>query len=192
MISTADRQFYADEIRLAIMRLNQHYGSACPTPVIRWRLTGTSRLGIALGAIEINLNTAYAEAMGRDRFRQVALHEACHIVTTWRRQKLGIPRPQKQPSNPWSGHGSEWKRAMRTLGLTPDRCSAVPMDVSLKVQTNGKVKVICNCQVHHFSTARFKQVLAGAKFRCKGCKSHVVPFRTLDDGTIERMPVQRA
>lgn len=190
MLSVADKRWYSDEITLAIMRLNQHYGTQCPTPVIEWSLRGTHCLGKARGADMIILNAEYAEHFGRDRYRSTALHEACHIVTTWRRVfQFHLARPHKRPSNPWSAHGTEWQRAMRLLGLNPDRTVVVPQDVQAKMQPArkvGKVGAACNCQIHQITTIRYNKMLAGARYRCTACKSVLTPYR-LVDGVVERI-----
>lgn len=168
-----DKAYYAQEIRLAIMRLNQHYGSECPMPIVEWSLRGNTKLGTARGYVLIKLNPQYATALGREEFRQTALHEACHIVTTWRRHfRFQLAH---QSTGPWAPHGTEWRKAMRLLGLSPDRTAAIPPEVHAQVKparVTNKVPVYCSCTTHWITAARAKRALdTGATLRCNMCKS---------------------
>ena len=172
-MTPADQEFYAGQVRLAIMKLNHHYGSACPMPQVQWTLRGKTKLGVAQGFQLIKLNAAYASAMGRDEYLQTVLHEACHIITTWRRHvtfKLA-----HQSTGPWAPHGPEWRKAMRLLGLSPDRTACISPEVNALVKparVTNKVPIYCSCTTHWVTVARAKRVIeTGAVLRCRVCKT---------------------
>lgn len=175
-LSASDKAHYAEEVRQAIIRLNHHYGSECPVPSVQWTLRGVGTLGQAHGTSLIKLNAQYAAAMGRDEYRQTVLHEVCHIVTTWRRiNQFRLPRPYGSGS-PWSAHGTEWKKAMRTLGLRPDRTAKVSAEVSAQVKPArqvNRVPVVCKCTTHWVTQARADRIKDGALAKCNGCKTYV-------------------
>jgi len=171
--TSADEAFYADQIRLAVMRLNHHYGSTCPMPMIRWSLTGVTTLGRAAGHRLIKLNSQYARVLGREEYLQTVLHEACHIVTTWRRHHVfQLPHAS---TGPWAPHGAEWGKAMRLLGLRPDRTARISPEAHAQLKpgrTSTKVPVYCSCTTHWITAARAQRAIStGAVLRCKVCKS---------------------
>lgn len=176
-VSAADRSFYQQEIVAAITTLNQKYGCEVPMPAVHWKLTGRSRLGTARGWIAINLNAGYAVALGREEFRQTALHEACHIVTSWRQVKqFGVLG--RQSSGQWAPHGARWKRAMLDLGLSPDRTAKVSTEVITAVggarRSVRRYPVRCTCQVHEVTAQVYRKIQAGAGYTCRRCKTRIV------------------
>lgn len=95
-----------------ITTLNVKLGTNCPKPSMAWDLHDDERMGAAYGARLIRLNPAYAIVLGQD-YEEIAMHEACHVVTVWRRG------PSLRDERTWGAHGNEWRRAMRSIGLKP-------------------------------------------------------------------------
>jgi len=174
-LTVADKRFYADQIRMAIDNLNVRYGIYVPMPVIQWTLRGQGRMGVAFGFKSIKLHPEYAVAMGREAYLQVAIHEACHTVTTWRRHYIAkLPR---QKDGRWSSHGLEWKSAMENLGRTPERCGSTTAEVRAQVKPGRVVKKVhaeCACYAGHEITLNVaNKVARGAGYRCRRCHTNI-------------------
>lgn len=175
--SLPDGVFYVVKINEAIARLNSFYSSSAPVPMVTWDLNGTSRLGEASGdGTTIRLNRQYADAMGRQVYLTTALHEACHIVTTWRCNAV-----HARHDGQWSAHGYQWSRAMEVLGLSPDRCaSAAELTPEVRAQvkparTVRKVHASCACTTgHEVTVAVANKVKSGARYTCRGCRQRIV------------------
>lgn len=171
-----DEAFYAIKIAEAISQLNAFYVSSAPVPTISWDLNGKSRLGEASGdGSNIRLNPQYAAAMGRKVYLQTALHEACHIVTTWRCNDRGARR---ESSGQWSSHGYQWARAMEVLGLAPNRCASPSAEVSAAIKPSRivrKVHASCACASGHEITLTVaRKITSGARYTCRGCRQPIV------------------
>lgn len=156
------------KIHEALHTLTEKLGlSVAPRPVIKWDLKGTSTLGQAFGHTKIRLHAEANEKLG-DGYLQTALHEAAHIAIN----ALKVERRIYDCSGEWSSHGAQWKRAMRLLGLQPDRCATLPADVKLTpARTTVKFVAKCACKDHLVTRAVANKI---DNYTCRTCKSNLI------------------
>lgn len=83
-------------------------------------------------------------AITPDAWRETALHEIAHALAGY-----------------GAGHGPQWQRIARELGIAPDRCHALPTPP-------GKIAGHCGCDTPHSRTRMPK-----GRFRCRNCR-HVI------------------
>ncbi|MBU6460390.1 MAG: SprT-like domain-containing protein [Proteobacteria bacterium] len=91
--------------------------------------------------------------------KEVIPHELCHI---WKNQ-LNLPgRP----------HGRSWKELMCKMGVTATRTHNFPIDHLITKQFK-QFPYICSCREYLLSSIRHNRVLAGRKYLCRNCKTHL-------------------
>lgn len=158
---------YEEVARTLIAQLANHFGIPVPTITIVWDLKGRSRAGVAMGRT-IRLNPHYAAAQP-GRYLETVIHELCHVVTTVRRG--GAPRQGR-----WSSHGSEWARAMRVMGLRPERCMT-DTEAIAQVQPariTRKIRTSCGCaEGHEITPQRRALMLKGRRYLCRACRQEI-------------------
>ena len=153
-------------IREALATLAAHYSIPTPNPTILWNLKGKSVLGQARGTSVIRLHPLAADLLGEDKYRQTALHEACHTITLARMSHAGLYVHEGR----WSAHGAEWRNAMRLLGQRPDRCATLPAGVVLPAARKvERFTVACACRTHQITKVRLNKGLA--RYKCAKCGS---------------------
>lgn len=164
-----DQKFFNDAVRYFMKDLNKKLGVSCPIPTVAWDLTGGSSLGQAIGWKKIRLHPALAEAIGED-YLQVVGHEVAHIVTSYR-----IPPVTRwEARTKWSSHGSEWKNAMRLLGLPPDRTFKSPLsdehwNAIMKPRKSPCTAVVqCRCNEYKVTPGRALRLI-NAQAECRKC-----------------------
>lgn len=94
-------------------------------------------------------------------------HEAAHVICT-------IMYGYKE------GHGRNWKRMMRELGLSEARCHTMETATTTKT---ARVPVNCACTTHMVTKQRVAKMRRGARYVCKKCQT------ALKLGTQEVLPV---
>lgn len=150
--------------REALVKLATYFGTSVPHVRFEWTLKGKSCLGQAYGDRMIRLHPEAFDKLG-DAYVNTVLHEACHVAVTRAMRERGIT----SRTGRWSAHGLEWSKAMRHLGLEPNRCAVLPADVTLTpARRTRKFEVRCTCQTHVLSSARVKRI---GDFRCRTCGS---------------------
>lgn len=168
-LSAADRAKFELIARNALQRLATNAGVPVPRPEILWNMRGRSSMGCAIGYSVIRLHPGFAEAIG-DEYADTVIHEACHIFVVAQQIRAGV---LSRTSYRWSSHGGEWKRAMRSLGVRPERCGNLSKEVLAQVppaRTVRRVEATCNCAEPHKVTLVMARKVAHGGYSCRVCK----------------------
>jgi predicted SprT family Zn-dependent metalloprotease len=96
---------------------------------------------------------------------QTIIHEACHIIVSYKHRHLGGNMSRPQP------HGKLWKQAMRRAGVEPKRCHNV--DRTGLNRKSVKHFYNCGCMTHEIGAVRHRKIQGGAIYTCRKCKSHL-------------------
>jgi predicted SprT family Zn-dependent metalloprotease len=157
-----------DRIHQALAELATNLGlSVTPRPVIVWDLKGTSVLGQAFGCKKIRLHAEALDKLGA-QYLQTALHEAAHVAVSAFKAERGV----YDRSGQWSSHGAVWQRAMRSIGLRPDRCATLPTGVKLTpARTVARYVAKCACRDHVLTAVKAKKI---ETYVCRACNGPLI------------------
>lgn len=130
------------------------------------------RMGLKAGVAyflrnEIKINPDYFAANLRDMLYRTLPHEAAHLIAF----KLYGD----------NGHGAGWKKVMRRLGLTPERCHSYDTSAAQLRRTSKYLYSCPKCQTEFEvgATIHKRSSLGETKYYCK-CKSEIVFVRKMD------------
>jgi predicted SprT family Zn-dependent metalloprotease len=155
-------------IRKGLAELAENLGlKTVPRPVIKWDLKGTSTLGQAWGTTKIRLHPEALAKLGEE-YVQTALHEAAHVAVSQLRHETDY---YARREGQWSAHGAQWKRAMRSIGLRPDRCATVAPGTLTPARTVQRFVVKCACRDHEITKTRLNKL---STYKCKSCGSNLI------------------
>jgi len=159
-----DRAAIEAEVRQALVRLAEFFGTAVPNPAILWNLKGVSAIGTASADRTIRLHPEAFEKLG-DEYLSTALHEACHIAVSRAMRERGV----WQRTGVWTPHGVQWRKAMLHLGQSPDRTATMPEGVSLTpARKTQRFVVACSCRTHVIGAQRAQSL---GRYHCRACGS---------------------
>lgn len=152
------------EIRTLIAEAQQFMGTDYPVTVA-FNGRFAQRMGDAFWETnQIRLSLPLWPFASQEERRQVVLHELAHIIAS---RRIGM----------CAGHGPIWKRVMREMGISPDRCHRVVNPNRPRRRHRGYSVFTCGCREHILGPQRSKKAIQGsARYVCKFCR---MPLRYL-------------
>ncbi len=129
---------------------------------LKGKVAGTANSGKGV----IRINYVLLKENTEHFIKQTLGHEYAHLIT----DSLWLSNLISKPT----AHGQGWKKVMRQLGLTPDRCHSYDTtNSSTKKQRRWKYTCGCIDRPHMISTTLHNRIRRGRKYRCQRCKKPI-------------------
>ncbi len=170
-LGTAQKVKVYNKVKHFVDMGNKDFYTDLEMPTILFKKRGTVGGTACYSRMELNLNAGLMLDNWDEYMNQVIPHEVAHLL------KEHMYGRGKSRCKKTSAHGSEWKRVMRALGVSPDRTHN--MDVS-KVAI-PKSKYIYNCdkcgsEVIAGPKIHKKIQLFGSNYGHRGCSDSKIIF----------------
>ena len=147
-------------------KANAIYGTKISYPNVIFTKRGTTAGTAHYATHTINFNPELYVRNVDAFLTDTAPHELSHLVAYQVFSKgRGI---RIQP------HGEEWKRVMRSLGVTPSRCHSFDTSEVKQKKNVVRYQYKCSCRSNIMvSSVRHNRAQQGAKFVCTKCKQPI-------------------
>lgn len=156
IISTVNR--YTD-------KANAIYGTKIAYPNVIFTKRGTTAGTANYMSHTINFNPELYVRNVEAFLADTAIHELSHLVA---HQVYRLGRGIRI-----TAHGEEWKRVMRSLGVTPSRCHSFDTSETKQKKTTVRYQYKCSCQTFMVSSVRHNKMQRGFTYRCKRCNQTI-------------------
>lgn len=148
-------------------KANRIFNTSISYPNVIFTKRGTTAGTANYASHTININPELYIRNVDSFLTDTAPHELSHLVAYQVYSKGRGVRIQP--------HGDEWKRVMRSLGVTPSRCHSYDTSEVKQKKVTTQYQYKCGCRNDlMLSAQRHHKVLKGAKFHCVKCKQNIV------------------